>query len=78
MNEKDKLERLRNVAEASAKSGLKDHKEFNIPYSALERSALSSLFMYFTDNDDLTDQHKDYFLTYFKEAWTNAEKESLK
>lgn len=75
MNEKDKLQRLRNVAEASAKSGVKDHQEFNISYDALERSALATLFMYFTDEDDLTEQHKDYFLTYFKEAWVNTQKE---
>lgn len=73
MREQEKLERLRNIAEASAKSGLKDHHEYNISYSAIERNSVGSLFLYFTDDDVITEEDKAYFLNYFKDAWKEKE-----
>lgn len=73
MREQEKLERLRNVAEASAKSGMADHRKYNVAYVAIEMNAVNSLFLYFTDDIAITEGDRNYFLTYFKDAWKEME-----
>lgn len=73
MKEQEKLERLRNVAEACAKSGVRDHNEYGISYDSVERMAVTSLFLYFSDDTVITDGERDYFLTYLKENMKKLE-----
>ena len=47
MKEQEKLERLRNVAEACAKSGVRDHNEYGISYDPVERMLLPRCFCIF-------------------------------